>query len=172
MGTLNLGTGAQFVGSANGLTDAPTGTIIQTAIQGIASEVQVNADGSYTDVLSVSFTPRRSNSKIIYTLMFNAYFYNQGYSNGASYRVLRDSSEIKVGDWCFYLHHSQYNRDFYPVVNIFDFDEPGTTNTITYKMQGRKYQGNSNNFPTVFGEPQHSSHVGNSVIMKLEELSV
>ena len=172
MGTLNLGTGAQFVGSANGLTDAPTGTIIQTAIQGIASEVQVNADGSYTDVLSVSFTPRRSNSKIIYTLMFNAYFYNQNHNNGASYRILRDGSEIKVGDWCFYLHNTEYNRDFYPTVCIFDFDEPGTTNTITYKMQGRKYGGNSAHFATKFGEPQHSSHVGNSVIFKLEELSV
>ena len=63
MGTLNLGAGAQFVGGGNGLSDAPTGTIIQTAITGSTSDITVNSDGSYTDVISINFTPRKSNSK-------------------------------------------------------------------------------------------------------------
>ena len=172
--SIQLGTGAQFVGSANGLTDAPTGTIIQTAIQGSTSDITVNADGSYKDILSVSFTPRRSNSKIIYTLMFNAFFDNNtGGSNGVDYRVLRDSISIKEGVWTYYLNSSTYLRDFYPVVNIFDFDEPNTSSAITYKLQGRKYNGDSNKFATRFGEAQKSQPaVGNSMVMKLEELSV
>ena len=174
MGTLNLGTGAQFVGTTNGLSDAPTGTIIQTAINGTTNNITANSDGTYSDLLSLSFTPRQSNSKIIFSVMFNAYFNNNSAgSNGASYRLLRDSTSIKEGDWCFYLHENAYNRDFYPTVNVFGFDEPGTTSAITYKLQGRKYSGNSSRFATQFGEAQKSSPaVGNTMVLKLEELSV
>ena len=172
--SIQLGTGSQFIGSANGLSDAPIGSIIQTAIGGTNNEVVVNNDGSYTDVLSLSFTPRKSNSKIIFSCMFNAYFNNNGAgSNGASYRLLRDSTSIKEGDWCFYLHENAYDRDFYPTVNVFGFDEPGTTNAITYKLQGRKYAGNSSRFATKFGESQRNvSALGDTVVLKLEELSV
>ena len=175
MGTLNLGTGAQFVGTANGLSNAPTGTIIQTAINGTTSNITSNSDGSYADLLSLSFTPRQSNSKIIFTIMFNAYYHNgsSGTSNGASYRLLRDSTSIKEGDWCFYLHNNNYPRDFYPTLSTFGFDQPNTTSAITYKLQGRKYGGNSSNFATVFGERQISgSAVGDTMVLKLEELSV
>ena len=173
--SIQLGTGAQFVGTTNGLSDAPTGTIIQTAINGTTSNVTSNSDGSYADLLSLSFTPRQSNSKIIFTIMFNAYYHNgsSGTSNGASYRLLRDSTSIKEGDWCFYLHNNNYPRDFYPTLSTFGFDQPNTTSAITYKLQGRKYSGNSSNFATVFGERQISgSAVGDTMVLKLEELSV
>ena len=174
MGTLNLGTGSIFVGGADGLSDAPAGTIIQTAINGTTNNITAKSDGSYTDLLSLSFTPRQSNSKIIFSIMFNAYYNNNnGYSQGASYRLLRDSTSIKEGNWTFYLHHQQYARDYYPTVSTFGFDEPGTTNTITYKLQGRKYAGDSNRFATEFGEDQKSgSAVGDTMVLKLEELSV
>tara|TARA_B100001057_G_scaffold64056_1_gene57665 strand:+ start:1110 stop:1637 length:528 start_codon:yes stop_codon:yes gene_type:complete len=174
MGTLNLGTGAQFVGGANGLTDAPTGSIIQTAINGSTSDITVNSDGSYTDIISINFTPRQSNSRLIYTLMFNSYTHNgsSGTSNGTSYQVLRDSTQIKEAVWCFYLNHSSYPHDFYPTTMIQDFDEPGTTSAITYKLQGRKYSGSSGSFATRFGEPQRSgSAKGNSIVFKIEELA-
>ena len=173
MGTLNLGTGAQFVGTANGLSNAPNGTIIQTAIDGSTSLITAPSDGSYTDLLSLSFTPRQSNSKIIFTIMFNAYYNNNnGYSHGVSWRLLRDSTSIKEGTWTFYLHHQHYARDYYPTVSTFGFDEPGVTSAITYKLQGRKYSGDSNRFATQFGEAQNSSVVGDTMVMKLEELSV
>ena len=174
MGTLNLGTGAQFIGTANGLSNAPTGTIIQTAINGSTTTITANSDGSYSDLLSISFTPRQSNSKIIFTIMFNAYYNNNnGYSQGVSWRFLRDSTSIKEGDWTFYLHENQYARDFYPTISTFGFDQPNTTSAITYKLQGRKYSGNSSNFATVFGEDQISgSAVGDTMVLKLEELSV
>ena len=171
--SIQLGTGAQFVGTTNGLSDAPAGTIIQTAINGTTSNVTANSDGSYSDLLSLSFTPRQSNSKIIFSIMFNAYFNNNnGYSQGVSWRLLRNSTTIKEGPWTFYLHESQYARDFYPTVSTFGFDEPGGTSAITYKLQGRKYDGNSARFATQFGEAQNSSVVGDTIVIKLEELSV
>ena len=171
--SIQLGTGAQFVGTTNGLSDAPAGTIIQTAINGSSNNITANSDGSYTDLLSLSFTPRQSNSKIIFTIMFNAYYNNNnGYSQGVSWRLLRDSTTIKEGDWTFYLHESQYARDYYPTVSTFGFDEPGGTSAITYKLQGRKYSGNSARFATQFGEAQNPSVVGDTIVIKLEELSV
>ena len=175
MGTLNLGTGSIFVGGADGLSDAPTGTIIQTAIDGTTSNITANSNGSYADLLSLSFTPRQSNSKIIFTIMFNAYFHNgsSGTSNGTDYRLLRDSNSIKEAHWNMYLHYDGYPKDFYPTTCTFGFDQPNTTSAITYKLQGRKYSGNSSNFATRFGEPQRSgSAVGNSIVFKIEELSV
>ena len=173
--SIQLSTGAQFVGTTNGLSDAPAGTIIQTAINGTTNNITANSDGSYADLLSLSFTPRQSNSKIIFTIMFNAYYHNgsSGTSNGVDYRLLRDSTTIKEAHWNMYLHNSQYPRDFYPTTCTFGFDEPGTTNAITYKLQGRKYSGNSSNFATIFGEDQISgSAVGDTMVLKLEELSV
>jgi|TARA_B100000085_G_C18231541_1_gene386116 hypothetical protein len=171
--SIQLATGAQFVGTTNGLSDAPAGSIIQTAINGTTSRITANSDGSFTDLLSLSFTPRQSNSKIIFSIMFNAYYNNNnGYSQGVSYRFLRDSTSIKEGDWTFYLHNNQYARDFYPTVSTFGFDEPGGTSAITYKLQGRKYNGNSDRFATQFGEAQRSSVIGDTIVIKLEELSV
>ena len=173
--SIQLATGAQFVGTTNGLSDAPAGTIIQTAINGTTNNITANSDGSYADLLSLSFTPRQSNSKIIFTIMFNAYYHNgsSGTSNGVDYRLLRDSTTIKEAHWCFYLHHNNYPRDYYPTVSVFGFDEPGTTSAITYKLQGRKYSGSSSNFATVFGEDQKSgSATGHTIVLKLEELSV
>ena len=171
--SIQLGTGAQFIGTTNGLSDAPVGTIIQTAINGTTNNITANSDGSYADLLSLSFTPRQSNSKIIFTIMFNAYYNNNnGYSQGVSWRLLRNSTSIKEGTWTFYLHESGYARDYYPTVSTFGFDVPGVTNAITYKLQGRKYSGNSDRFATQFGEAQNSSVVGDTMVMKLEELSV
>ena len=171
--SIQLGTGAQFIGTTNGLSDAPVGTIIQTAINGTTNNITANSDGSYADLLSLSFTPRQSNSKIIFTIMFNAYYNNNnGYSQGVRWRLLRDSTSIKEGTWTFYLHESGYARDYYPTVSTFGFDVPGVTNAITYKLQGRKYSGNSDRFATQFGEAQNSSVVGDTMVMKLEELSV
>ena len=171
--SIQLGTGAQFIGTTNCLSDAPVGTIIQTAINGTTNNITANSDGSYSDLLSLSFTPRQSNSKIIFTIMFNAYYNNNnGYSQGVSWRLLRDSTSIKEGTWTFYLHESGYARDYYPTVSTFGFDVPGVTNAITYKLQGRKYSGNSDRFATQFGEAQNSSVVGDTMVMKLEELSV
>ena len=171
--SIELATGAQFVGTTNGLSDAPAGTIIQTAIDGSTSNITANSDGSYTDLLSLSFTPRQSNSKIIFTIMFNAYYNNNnGASHGVSWRLLRDSTSIKEGTWTFYLHESSYARDYYPTVSTFGFDQPGVTSAITYKLQGRKYSGNSARFATQFGEAQNSSVVGDTIVIKLEELSV
>ena len=171
--SIELGTGAKFIGTTNGLSDAPAGTIIQTAIDGSTSNITANSDGSYTDLLSLSFTPRQSNSKIIFTIMFNAYYNNNnGASHGVSWRLLRDSTSIKEGTWTFYLHESSYVRDYYPTVSTFGFDQPGVTSAITYKLQGRKYSGNSARFATQFGEAQNSSVVGDTIVIKLEELSV
>ena len=170
--SIQLGTGAQFVGTTNGLSDAPAGTIIQTAINGTTQTITANSDGSYTDLLSLSFTPRQSNSKIIFSIMMNAYYNNNSTSNGVSFRVLRDSTSIKEGDWCFYLHNNQYARDYYPTVVIFGFDQPNTTNAITYKLQGRKYSGESSRWQTTFGNHQSGTNVGDTIVLKLEELSV
>ena len=59
-------------------------------------------------------------------------------------------------------------------MSVIDFiPNIGTTNQITFKMQGRKYQGQTSSWQTTFGEDTKSgSAVGNTIVWKIEELSV
>jgi len=77
--SINLG-GTVFSGNASGLTDAPTGTIIQTVIgtngESSSSAVQITStDIDNPDFLDsnckVTITPRQSNSKICLTFSYS-----------------------------------------------------------------------------------------------------
>ena len=72
--SINLG-GTVFSGNANGLTDAPAGTILQTVIgtNGETSNNLVDLTGSLSNPTfldsncMVTITPKQSNSKILLT---------------------------------------------------------------------------------------------------------
>jgi hypothetical protein len=151
------------------------GIVIQTSIVTTPNNVTVNSDGSYTDIITHNFTPKRSDSNLVYHLMFQCYLNNNvGYSNGVDYRILQDSTTIKEQHWANYLNNGSYTHDWYPQMNVIDrLANIGTTNQITFKMQGRRYQGSTNSFQTSFGEDTRSgSAVGNTIVWKIEELSV
>ena len=151
------------------------GIVIQTSIVTTPNNVTVNSDGSYTDIITHNFTPKRSDSNLVYHLMFQCYLNNSGgYSNGVDYRILQDSTTIKEQHWANYFNNSSYTQDWYPQMNVIDrLANIGTTNQITFKMQGRRYQGSTNSFQTSFGEDTKSgSAVGNTIVWKIEELSV
>ena len=151
------------------------GIIIQTSIVSTANKVTVNSDGSYTDIITHNFTPKRSDSNLVYHVMFQCYCNNNGgYSNGVDYRILQDGNSIKEQSWGMYLNHASYQHDWYPQMNVIDrLANIGTTNQITFKMQGRRYQGSTNSFQTEFGEDTKSgSAVGSTIVWKIEELSV
>ena len=75
MGTLNLGTGARFIGSANGLTDAPTGTIIQSDF--FTTETTTTASTtSFATLYTFNFTPRQTNSELVHHVWATTYLHN------------------------------------------------------------------------------------------------
>jgi hypothetical protein len=148
--------------------------IIQTSIVTTDNVTSVNSDGSYTDIMTHSFTPKRSDSKLLYHIMFQCYLNNSGgVSNGVDYRILKDSTTIKEQHWGNYLNNASYQHDWYPQHNVIDVVTPGTTANLTFKLQGRKYQGQSSSWQTNFGEDTRSgSAVGSTIVWKIEELSV
>ena len=148
--------------------------IIQTSIIGTPNNVTAPNDGTYTDVMTHNFTPKRSDSKLLYHIMFQCYCNNSnGVSNGIDYRILQDSTTIKEQHWANYLNVASYTHDWYPQMNVIDFITPNTTNQITFKLQGRQYQGSTSSFQTSFGEDnKNGSAVGNTIVWKIEELSV
>ena len=105
MGTLNLG-GATLSASGGNWTDAPPGTIIQmaSASAGPARQTIASATPLVITGLSVDFTPRKSDSKIL----ISAYISTNNVHVG-SYGIFQDGSA--TASTAGYTNVNQANMD-------------------------------------------------------------
>ena len=126
----------------DGLPSGSSGGIIQ--VKGVVKTDLFNtASSSFTDItgLSVSITPTRADSKILFQFHLGS-FQNQNNTSRAFVRMVRDSTAICVGDAatgheCTAAVCSRANDDNYtqfPVSMQF-LDSPSTTSAVTYKLQ-------------------------------------
>jgi len=126
----------------DGLPSGSSGGIIQVKSV-VKTDLFNTASSSFTDItgLSVSITPTRSDSKILFQFHLGS-FQNQNNSSRAFVRMVRDSTAICVGDAatgheCTAAVCSRANDDNYtqfPVSMQF-LDSPSTTSAVTYKLQ-------------------------------------
>lgn len=83
-----------------GTVAMPSGFIIQTkTLTGSTSSTTINST-SYVDItgMSMSFTAKRSNSLLLFTLQTHVYLASgAGTWNGVDFKVLKDSTEIFTG---------------------------------------------------------------------------
>ena len=178
MGTLNLGNGASFTGGSNGLTDAPTGTIIQSDF--FTTETTATASTtSFATLYTFNFTPRQTNSELVHHVWATTYLHNGSpstTSQGQDCRVLRSGSAVWGVSWMNYLNHNSYTNDFYPNLDFQFVDAvQGSTSQIAYTFQARKYQGDSNKFATQYGSNNGYSGgamLGNRFVWRIDEYAV
>jgi len=126
----------------DGLPSGSSGGIIQVKSV-VKTDLFNTASSSFTDItgLSVSITPTRSDSKILFQFHLGS-FQNQNNSSRAFVRMVRDSTAICVGDAatgheCTAAVCSRASDDNYtqfPVSMQF-LDSPSTTSAVTYKLQ-------------------------------------
>jgi len=126
----------------DGLPSGSSGGIIQVKSV-VKTDLFNTASSSFTDItgLSVSITPTRSDSKILFQFHLGS-FQNQNNSSRAFVRMVRDSTAICVGDAatgheCTAAVCSRANDDNhtqFPVSMQF-LDSPSTTSAVTYKLQ-------------------------------------
>ena len=126
----------------DGLPSGSSGGIIQVKSV-VKTDLFNTASSSFTDItgLSVSITPTRADSKILFQFHLGS-FQNQNNTSRAFVRMMRDSTAICVGDAatgheCTAAVCSRANDDNhtqFPVSMQF-LDSPATTSAVTYKLQ-------------------------------------
>ena len=126
----------------DGLPSGSSGGIIQVKSV-VKTDLFNTASSSFTDItgLSVSITPTRADSKILFQFHLGS-FQNQNNSSRAFVRMVRDSTAICVGDAAtghectaaVCSRASDDNHTQFPVSMQF-LDSPSTTSAVTYKLQ-------------------------------------
>jgi len=118
----------------------PSGSILQV-VSTTKTDTFTTSSSSFTDVtgLSVSITPTSTSSKILLVLSLTAA--GQNGISGAGYRLMRDSTEIGVGDsegsrlqitgMIPYISNTNNNQ----TISGSFLDSPSTTSATTYKVQ-------------------------------------
>jgi len=108
------------------------GKILQVVATTSTTEVIV-ASGTYADIgLSVTITPRDTNSKILLLASFPASAYWSSNGCGASTRLLRGASVIQES---LYTPWTNYTG-LVSIASYVALDSPATASAVTYKLQG------------------------------------
>ena len=137
------GTGNTIAIESGHLIKQP-GSIVQVVTNEVTS-ISTFSSASYTQALSINFTPKFSNSLVKHHFWGLASMNNRDYNVGQDCRWLRDSTVLSSQSWTNYLNREDYTADFYPTINWHYVDTPNTTSQVTYIFQGRSYGGNGSN---------------------------
>ena len=143
MSTLSVDTIQGQTTAAN--VKMPAGHVIQLQSDILTTNFVSSASSSdWEDTpLSVSITPKYSNSKILITGMIN---YSGASGDHIDLKIVRNNADILLSTESAgnriksHIHHyTGTNDDVYKINNgvIYLLDSPGTTNALTYKLQGR-----------------------------------
>jgi len=128
----------------SGMTSASmaSGSVLQV-VEGSSTAVFASTSQSWSDIgLSVSITPTSTSSKIKveYSLQ-NIYL--AAANNGASFRIVRDSTPLFTpAD--NYMLYTAAATNVYTSLSDVDIDSPSTTSAVTYKIQMAVYNTNGN----------------------------
>ena len=126
----------------SGMTSASmaSGSVLQV-VEGSSTAVFASTSQSWSDIgLSVSITPTSTSSKIKveYSLQ-NIYL--AAANNGASFRIVRDSTPLFTpAD--NYMLYTAAATNVYTSLSDVDIDSPSTTSAVTYKIQMAVYNTN------------------------------
>ena len=121
---------------------AATGAVLQV-VEASSTAAFASTSSSFVDLgLSVSITPTSTSSKIKveYSLQ-NIYL--AAANNGASFRIVRDSTPLYTpADK--YMLYTAAATNVYTSFSDVDIDSPATTSAVTYKIQMAVYNTNGN----------------------------
>ena len=120
------------------------GSVIQV-VTNETSSIATFSSSSYTQALSINFTPKFSNSIVVHHFWGKTSMNNTDYNKGSDCRWLRDSTVLYSQSLTNYFNRGDFSSDYYPNFNWHFVDTPNTTSQVTYKFEGRSYGGNGSN---------------------------
>ena len=144
----------------DGLPSGSAGGIIQ--IKQVTTNQQVeNAFSSETDLLTLSITPTRSDSKILVCVNCCGTG-TRGTGTAFSLRIKRDSQRIwAIGNYIGYAGGS--GLEVMP--SGMYLDSPGTTSAVTYKLTGTRTAGGDNCYFNHHNSTGTGSQAGSSMTL-------
>ena len=123
-------------------TDTPivgAGNVIQVATDLDTTTLTMSSDSNYHDTgLSISFTPKYSNSIILIQCMMGGEVYSNS-NIGIGYRLLKDGSTVYDNDYAIY--NSSNNAQRIEQTPILYSETSGNTTARTYKVQASRRAG-------------------------------
>lgn len=136
---------------ASGGTLVPSaGAVVQVVDATFTTQYTINTDGGWTEIGSLSITPKYATSKIVITSTNHVYV-NSGTANNwrsAHQRLLRGSTELTGDTGSDPYGEGNYAVDaadrFMTYSTLHYVDEPNTTSSTTYKMQFRRKNSQTN----------------------------
>ena len=135
--TITIPTGKQLIGTDTNSIKAP-GMVIQIATD-LDQSVMTLTDTNYHDTgISITFTPKYTNSIILIQCMMGAECYGSS-NTGIGFRLLKDGSTVYDNDYS--LYHSSSNDQRIDQVPILYTETSGSTSARTYKVQVSRRSG-------------------------------
>ena len=130
--TITIPTGKQLVGTDANSIKAP-GMVVQIATDLDTTTLTLSSDQNYYNTgLSITFTPKYSNSIILIQCMMGGEVYSSS-NIGIGFRVLKDAAIIYDNDYAIY--NSSNNAQRIEQVPILYTETSGSTAARTYKVQ-------------------------------------
>ena len=154
----------------------PTGSVLQVQTTNAKASLGASASTSFVDIgISCSITPSATSSKIL--IQFQSSYSTSGdLGQRGSFRLLRDSTVINVGDAAgsrtrgiFPSMEVRQTQMSTPVAGCF-LDTPSTTSAITYKLQVGAEAGAGNvvvNSTTGADSATHYRGAANLIVMEV-----
>lgn len=134
----------------SGHTLAAAGHVIQIVNTTFTTQYTINTDGGWTEIGSLSITPKYATSKIVITSTNHVYV-NSGTAGNwraGHQRLVRNSTELAGDTGSDPYGEGNYGANaadrFMTYSTLHYVDEPNTTSLTTYKMQFRRKNSNTN----------------------------
>jgi hypothetical protein len=130
---------------SGGLPAGASGGGIVQVVSATKTDTFITSSTSFVDItgVSASITPRSTSNKILILISINC---ANNFNNTTSFRLLRDGSQIaapNVSGPGSGIFNGWYGSDGNSPLTHNFLDSPGTTSSVTYKMQMRKDSGDA-----------------------------
>ena len=120
--------------------DLPTGSVLQVATDYDGDSITMSTSSWQNTNLSIAFTPKRADSKIVITSVLNLFMAGSGNQHGSAQgQIKKDGSDLGelVWPWCGY--GGTEAQATMPCTLIVE-ETSGSTSSRTYSVSVRNYQ--------------------------------
>lgn len=161
----------QTIDASAGTLVPSAGQIVQIKHAAITNSTTFSSV-SYADAtgFNVAITPKYTSSVIYISIWAGAEVVNTSSAQGAyDHKLLRDTTSVASRRWYNYFNKQGIPYDIYPPFALQHYDSPNTTSTITYKLQGRKYNAVSTNSDWTINDSNGGSATATMTVMEIAQ---
>ena len=161
----------QTLDASGGTLVPSSGQVVQIKHAAITASTTFSST-SYADAtgFNLAITPKYTSSVIYISIWAGAEVINTSSAQGAyDHKLLRDTTSIANRRWYNYFNNSGIPDDTYPPFVLQHYDSPNTTSTITYKLQGRKYNAVSTSSQWIINDSNGGSATATMTVMEIAQ---